>query len=41
MAEDYQVYSLLALVAGLDFSEILIPAQIKDPRGEKGFDAMI
>jgi hypothetical protein len=32
LAEDHQVYFLLAL------SEVLIPAQAKDPRGEKGFD---
>jgi len=34
-AEDHQVYFL---VDELDLSEILIPAQVKDPRGEKGFD---
>jgi hypothetical protein len=32
------VYFLLDLVDKLDLSEILIPAQAKDPRGEKGFD---
>jgi transposase len=32
------VYFLLDLVDELDLSEILIPAQAKDPRGEKGFD---
>ena len=38
LAEDHQVYFLLDLVDELDLSEILIPAQAKDPRGEKGFD---
>ena len=38
LAEDHQVYFLLDLVEELDLSEILIPAQAKDPRGEKGFD---
>ena len=38
LAEDHQVYFLLDLVDELDLSEILIPAQSKDPRGEKGFD---
>ena len=37
-ADDHQVYFLLDLVDELDLSEILIPAQAKDPRGEKGFD---
>jgi transposase len=32
------VYFLLDLVDELDLSQILIPAQAKDPRGEKGFD---
>jgi transposase len=32
------VYFLLDLVDELDLSEILIPAQAKDPRGEKGHD---
>ena len=32
LADDHQVYFLL------DLTEILIPAQAKDPRGEKGFD---
>ena len=36
LAEDHQVYFLLDLVDELDLSEILIPAQSKDPRGEKG-----
>ena len=38
LSEDNQVYFLLDLVDELDLSEILIPAQAKDPRGEKGFD---
>ena len=38
LSEDHQVYVLLDLVDELDLSEILIPAQAKDPRGEKGFD---
>ena len=38
LVEDHQVYFLLDLVDELDLSEILIPAQAKDPRGEKGFD---
>ena len=38
LAEDHQVYFLLDLVDELDLSAILIPAQEKDPRGEKGFD---
>lgn len=38
LAEDHQVYFLLDLVDELDLSEILIPAQAKDPRGEKGYD---
>ena len=38
LAEDHQVYFLLDLVDELDLSEIVIPAQAKDPRGEKGFD---
>ena len=38
LAEDHQVYFLLDLVEELDLSEILTPAQAKDPRGEKGFD---
>jgi len=32
------VYFLLDLVDELDLSDILIPAQAKDPRGKKGFD---
>ena len=38
LSEDHQVYFLLDLVDELDLSEILIPAQAKDSRGEKGFD---
>jgi len=38
LTEDHQVYFLLDLVDELDLSEILIPAQSKDPRGEKGYD---
>ena len=44
LVEDHQVYFLLDLVEELDLvkeldlSEILIPSQAKDPRGEKGFD---
>jgi hypothetical protein len=34
----HQVYFLLDLVDELDLSVIVIPAQSKDPRGEKGFD---
>jgi hypothetical protein len=37
LEEDRQVYFLLDPVNELDLSEILIPAQAKDPRGEKGF----
>lgn len=32
------MYFLLDLVEDLDLSEILIPPQAKDPRGEKGYD---
>jgi transposase len=32
------MYFLLVLVDELNLSQILIPAQSKDPRGEKGFD---
>jgi hypothetical protein len=32
------VYFLLDLVDELDLSEVLIPAQAKDPRGEIGLD---
>ncbi len=38
LSDDHQVYFLLDLVDELDLSAILIPAQNKDPRGEKGFD---
>jgi transposase len=38
LSEDHQVHFLLDLVDELDLSEILIPAQAKDPRGEKGYD---
>jgi hypothetical protein len=33
------VYFLLDLVDELDLPQVLIPAQAKDPRGEKGFDS--
>ena len=38
LTSDHQVYFLLDLVDELDLSAIVIPAQRKDPRGEKGFD---
>jgi len=38
LTADHQVYFLLDLVDELDLSAIVIPAQAKDPRGEKGFD---
>jgi transposase len=38
LSEDHQVYFLLDLVDALDLSQVLIPAQAKDPRGEKGFE---
>jgi transposase len=38
LSADHQVYFLLDLVDELDLSAIVIPAQNKDPRGEKGFD---
>ena len=38
LSDDHQVYFLLDLVDELDLSHALIPAQAKDPRGEKGFD---
>ncbi|TVS02139.1 MAG: transposase, partial [Cyanobium sp. PLM2.Bin73] len=41
LSEDHQVYFLLDLVDELDLSEILIPPQAKDSRGEKGFDPRI
>jgi hypothetical protein len=37
LSEDHQVYFLLDLMDELDLSEILIPSQAKDPRGEKEF----
>ena len=36
LSEDHQVDFLLDLVVELDLSAILIPAQAKDPRDEKG-----
>jgi len=41
LIENHQVYFLLDLVEELDLSEILIPAQAKDPRGKKGYDPQI
>jgi transposase len=38
LSDDHQVYCLMDMVYELDLSEILIPAQDKDPHGEKGFD---
>jgi hypothetical protein len=38
LSMDHQVYILLDLVDELDLSQVLISAQAKDPRGEKGFD---
>jgi transposase len=38
LSADHQVYFLLDLVDELDLTAIVIPAQSKDPRGEKGFD---
>jgi hypothetical protein len=38
LSDDHQVYVLLDLVNELDLSAILISAQSKDPRWEKGFD---
>jgi hypothetical protein len=38
LSENHQVYFLLNLVDELVLSEIMIPPQSKDPRGEKGFD---
>ena len=34
LSDDHQLYFLLDLVDELDLSQILIPAQSKDPRGE-------
>ena len=41
LSDNHQVYLLLNLVDKLDLSAILIPAQVKDPRGEEGFDPRI
>jgi hypothetical protein len=41
LSEDHQVYFLLDLVDELDLSQVLIPAQSRDPRWEKGFDPRI
>jgi transposase len=38
LSENHQVYCLLDQVDELDLSQVLIPAQAKDPRDEKGFD---
>ena len=38
LSADHQVYFLLDLMDELDLSAIVVPAQAKDPRGEKGFD---
>jgi len=38
LSDVHQVYFLLDLVDELDPSQVLIPAQGKDPRGERGFD---
>jgi hypothetical protein len=38
LSDELQVYFLLDLVAELDLSQIVFPAQSKDSRGEKGFD---
>jgi hypothetical protein len=38
LSDDHQVDFLLDLVDELDLSAIVIQAQSKDPRGEKGFD---
>ena len=37
LSADHQVYVLLDLVDELDLSQVVIPAQSKDPRGERGF----
>lgn len=37
LSEDHQVYVMLDQIDELDLSEILIPAEAKDPRGEEGF----
>jgi len=36
LAEDHQVYVLMDLVDELNLSQILIPAQSKDPVGRRG-----
>jgi transposase len=41
LSTDHQVYFLLDLVDVLDLSAIVIPAQSKDPRGEKGYDPRV
>ncbi|APD49144.1 MULTISPECIES: IS1182 family transposase [unclassified Synechococcus] len=41
LSADHLVYFLLDLVDELDLSAILLPAQAKDPLGEKGFDPRI
>ncbi len=38
LSDDHQVYFLLDQVDELDLSQVLLPAQAKDPRGEEGFD---
>ena len=38
VSDDHQMYFLLDLVDELDLSQVLLPAQAKDPRGETGFD---
>lgn len=38
LSDDHHVSFLIDLVDELDLSQILIPAQAKEPRGEKGFD---
>jgi len=41
LSEDHQEVFLLDLLDELDLTAILIPAQPKDPRGEKGFDTQM
>lgn len=38
LSSDHQVYFLLDLINEWDLSQILAPAEAKDPREEKGFD---
>ena len=38
LSDDHQAYFMLDLVDELDLSQVLIPAQAKDLRREKGFD---